>query len=159
MGLKDPVSVYLAANNDEARQVREICEQAGIEAYFTQDVSTVGLALLGPLSGVHDPRVWVEREDAERARAVVQVYEDRLRTLRGNPADSSAAPIDVECEDCGRVSSFAAALRGSVQECPHCLSYVDVGDMDDDGAWAEADEDSDAEGEFDNECDAASADE
>jgi Zn finger protein HypA/HybF involved in hydrogenase expression len=39
--------------------------------------------------------------------------------------------VFVRCDECGQTSRFTAKDRGSVQECPHCGEYVDVGKSDD----------------------------
>ena len=40
-----------------------------------------------------------------------------------------ASEISVVCEECGKESMFAARLIGTTQDCPHCMAYVDVGDV------------------------------
>lgn len=43
-------------------------------------------------------------------------------------AAPGGVPIEVLCEECGERTSFPAAQRGSVQECPHCGTFLDVGE-------------------------------
>jgi hypothetical protein len=47
MALRDPVAVYNAANNLEAQLLSNRLNEAGIEAHVTEDVSIVGVWLLG----------------------------------------------------------------------------------------------------------------
>ena len=84
------------------------------------------------------PRILVLEEDAERAGQLLLEWEGRERTkaqeMEGMP------PVEAVCENCGRNCSFPAAQRGSVQECPQCGGYIDVGDEEsaDEGDWGEA---------------------
>jgi hypothetical protein len=41
-------------------------------------------------------------------------------------AEDDDSFVRVTCEECGETSDFPASQRGSVQECLHCASYVDV---------------------------------
>lgn len=52
---------------------------------------------------------------------------ERRAAERRNP-DRAGTPIDVICEECGKRTSFPASMKESVQSCPHCGAYVDVGD-------------------------------
>jgi hypothetical protein len=36
--------------------------------------------------------------------------------------------VEAVCEECGKVATFPTAQRGSVQECPHCRAFIDVGE-------------------------------
>jgi hypothetical protein len=77
MGLRDPVAVYNAANNIEARLVCNLLNEADIEAYLIEDVSPVG-----GLSEIHKPQVWTDRADIERAKPVLEEYEQQQRQRR-----------------------------------------------------------------------------
>ena len=44
--------------------------------------------------------------------------------------------IETLCEDCRQSSTFAGSLDGTVQNCPHCSSFVDVGEFE----WEAEDE-------------------
>jgi hypothetical protein len=74
------------------------------------------------------PRILVFAEDAERAKRLLLTVEARERT-KAQEAEASP-PIEAVCEKCGTRASFPAALRGSVQECPQCGSYLDVGNKE-----------------------------
>ncbi len=142
MPLHDPVAVYNAATNIEAHVVRTALLNAGIEAHVTEDVSQVGTWMLGLLPEIHRPQVWVDREHIDRARPVLVEY-DRARAVQAGALSLQAIdapPIDVLCEDCGQRTLFGAALRGSIQRCPHCGAYVDVGQDDFWEQWQGADD-------------------
>ena len=127
MGLKDPMAVYTAANNLEAHCICQMLFAEGIEAATVEDESRVGNAsIFGLMPGLHKPQVWVEKADAERARPLLAEFEETARR-RELPADNWE-PIKVVCEECGKATLFPASKLGAVETCPHCQSYVDVGE-------------------------------
>lgn len=130
MALKDPFAAYDAADNVEAQLVCGLLTDAGIEAAVVEDMSQAGLWVGGTIAGIHKPQVWIERHEAQRAQPVIATYERRLAERRAaeRTAGVVGLPIDVTCEKCGRRSTFPAAQLGTIQNCPHCLAYVDVGE-------------------------------
>lgn len=142
MDLKNPIAVYNARTNLEAHVITMFLIEAGIDAQATEDHSLVGLWMFGTLPEIHKPQVWVSGADAERARQLLVEHEDRLaERLQGESEGASTAPIDIVCEECQQATSFPPALRGTIQDCPHCGAYVDVEPSDgDDEFWHESDE-------------------
>jgi len=134
MALSDPVAAYNAANNMEANYVRDALVAAGIEAFTTEDHSVVGIWVGGLVPEIHKPQVWIERADTERAKPVLDEYERRAAELRATQVarDEAADAIEVVCEECGARSPFPAAQKGSVQQCPQCGAFLDVGDQPED---------------------------
>jgi hypothetical protein len=128
MALRDPIAVYNAANNMEAHLVRNALVASGIEAHVTEDLSRAGTWVGGVISEIHKPQIWVDQTDVERAKSVLEDFERRAAERRNATAETTegAPPIEVVCGECGERSSFPASQRDSVQECPHCLAYVDV---------------------------------
>jgi hypothetical protein len=145
MPLQDPVAVYNAASNVEAIQVCNALVAAGIEAHITEDHSAVGFSVYGRLAEIHKPQVWVARADIERARPVLIEYERRAAELQPQEV-GIGEPIEVVC-DCGQTTRFPATQRGSVQECPACGAFLDVGEAEDSEDWGEPEPDETAEGE------------
>lgn len=140
MGLQDPVAVYNAASNHEAQLVCIHLNEAGVEAYVTEDISLVGVWVFGLLPEIHKPQVWVDRSAIEQAKLFLEEFERKLRAQLAS--DANASPLDAEevdsfCEECGRNSFFPASQQGSVQDCPHCGAYMDVGEVSDHGEWRE----------------------
>jgi len=85
-------------------------------------------------------KVWIERTDAERARPILAEYEQRTseRRVADRRNDLAASePILVTCDECGTQSEFPAAQKGSVQNCPKCYAYVDVGEDIEFEGWDE----------------------
>ncbi len=126
MPLTDPVVAYRAGTNLEAFQVCNLLVAAGIAAEVIEDVSGVAVWYIGFLPAVHDPKVWVERADAARVQPLLVEYEDRIIDRR--LADPAGLPVEVVCGECGQPATFPAAHTGTVQNCPHCRAYVDVGE-------------------------------
>lgn len=130
MPLQDPVAVYNAGTNVEAILVRDVLTDAGIEAFVVEDLSQVGAWVGGLVPEIHKPQVYVDRADMERARPVLTKYDERASQLRKGDRADDASPIEMVCEECDGDMTFPASQRGSVQECPHCGAYVDVGESD-----------------------------
>jgi threonine dehydratase len=124
MALIDPVKIYAASSNLEAEMIRRRLLAAGIEAHAGEDVSTVGFSLFGTIAGVFDAGVFVSRPDAVQAMEVIREHERQQAERAGGAA------VEATCEDCGKTSSFAAAQRGTVQNCPHCDAFMDVGEVE-----------------------------
>jgi hypothetical protein len=142
MALVDPVKIYAAASNVEAQMICRLLQAAGVEAFAGEDFSAVGAWWGGTVPGVFDASVYVSRADAEEAAALIRQHE-RLRAER-----SSALGTEVEatCEDCGKLAAFPAAQRGTVQNCPHCGAFLDVGEGDlPGGLRAESDDEEDGQ--------------
>jgi hypothetical protein len=138
MPLQEPVAVYNASNNIEAQVICNILNDAGVEAYVTQDVSQVGTWLFGLLPEIHKPQVWIDRSEVDRAKPILEEYErqliERRKADQQEIADKNAS-VQADCEECGRSSAFPSSQRGTVQDCPYCGAYVDVGDSPDAEEW------------------------
>jgi len=144
MALEDPVAVYNATSNIEAHLVKMWLFDAGIEAFVLEDLSTAGLWMFGTLPEIHKPQVWINKADQERAQPILDQYEqDVAERNRANEQTRSdtGPPIEVVCDECDKTSLFPASQRGTIQDCPACGAFVDVGEIDeDDPFWLEAEE-------------------
>lgn len=138
MAFRDPVAIYNAANNMQAIFVRDALIAAEVDAFVIEDVSQVGTWVGGLIPEIHKPQVWVERTDMERAKPILDDFERRSNELRDAGAEDGAPAIEVVCEECGRPASFPAVQAGSVQQCPHCGAYVDVGEGDMPTGWEDS---------------------
>jgi hypothetical protein len=146
MALHDPVAIFTASTNARAQALCHLLGRSGVEAHVTEDFSLVGLWVGGTLPGIHSPKVWVDRADAERAAAILQEHQQRESELQADPASTAdQEQVQTVCEECGRFIAFPASQRGSVQECPHCRAYVDVGPEQEAGDWEEDQGESPAE--------------
>jgi hypothetical protein len=138
MALNDPVAVYNAANNVEAQFVSNTLRNAGIESHVTEDVSQVGVWLFGLLPEIHKPQVWVDRNVLDQAKPILADYERGMierQEAEGKKVAVGEATIEAVCEECGHLSLFPAEQTGTVQDCPCCGAYVDVGESPDSEEW------------------------
>jgi hypothetical protein len=125
MGFRDPVAAYNAANNVQAHLVCGLLVDTGIEAKVIEDVSQIGVWIGGLVPEIHKPQVWIDRADIERAAPILAEYDQRIAARE--TALTKDEVIEIICDECGMLSSYPAAQNGSVQNCPHCRAFVDVG--------------------------------
>jgi hypothetical protein len=135
--------VYRAKNGAQAHLLVMALEEAGIKAeiqgtIFHPASATADNLLTDAAPWWDAPRILVCAQDAERARRLLLEWEARERK-KAQEAEASP-PIEAVCEECGSRSSFPAAQRGSVQQCPQCGAYVDVGEDDLPDGWEEGPE-------------------
>lgn len=126
MKLRDPIVAYVAASNLELQVVVSLLSEAGIKALGVEETSPMTGAVTGYLPEIHRPKLWIERVDSERVGKILADYEAR-NALRRNRRESGLDVI-VRCDACGEESEYDASLAGSVQNCPECGAFVDVGD-------------------------------
>ncbi len=127
MELRDPVIVYTALTNLEAHVVATMLGSNDVPAYAVEDQSGASIWAFGTISQFHKPNVFVDRSNFDKAAKLVLQFEERQRELR-NP-DECDTKIAVRCEECGKSSMFPESQSGTVQECPKCNAYVDVGEL------------------------------
>jgi hypothetical protein len=135
MELHDPVVVYTAADNAEAAHVCQMLTDAGIEAYFMADDPTTAGTALGLMPQIHKPRVWVDRQDVERAQPLLLEHERRVQERREGRDQREGEPVVVTCDRCGERAAFPPEQRGTVQSCPSCGGYLDVGEEGHPEGW------------------------
>ena len=74
---------------------------------------------------------------------MIDEYERRAgeRNEARRHAQTGEPPLEVLCEECNQTSSFPSEQAGTVQSCPRCGAYVDVGQLDEgEPFWMENDE-------------------
>jgi hypothetical protein len=64
-----------------------------------------------------------------------------LGELSGSAVETDSEQVEAVCEECGCRASFPAQERGTVQECPKCGAYLDVGDAELPEGWKGANDD------------------
>jgi hypothetical protein len=134
MGLQEPVAVYNAGTNIEAVVVCEALVASGIEAHVVEDASPAGMWMFGLLPEIHKPQVWVDRSDVQAAEAVLTKYEQGREVDAAKVRESTLIPV--QCEECGKHLVYTADREGSIETCPSCGAYVDVGECEIEG-WEE----------------------
>ena len=135
MPLLDPYAAFMATTNIEARLVCEMLRDEGIEAEVIEDVSTTGLWQGGSPAELHKPQVWIEKEARDKAKPILDEYEQSVAARKQTAADG---PIEVLCEECNTKSTFPPEMNGTTQNCQVCSAYVDVGNLVDIEGWDEA---------------------
>lgn len=130
MDLEDPVVAYVAENNIEAAFLADMLVDGGVRAHAQADESVVGLWAFGKLPQVHKPRIWIARQDQERAAPLLSTFERQKVARSKHKPVAGDETLDVVCEECAKVSVFPRKLEGTVQECRNCRAHVDVGDFD-----------------------------
>ncbi len=128
VALANPVHLYTAAGNLAAHSAVIWLASNGVQAHVIEDNSGVSLFAFGTISQFHQPQVFVDKSDLQRATELMREFENqqsqRLEEL------SDAPMITSECEECGTASQFPATQDGSTQNCPKCGVYMDVGVLD-----------------------------
>lgn len=126
---KDKRCVYVANTQASAIGVSHWLEQVGIENILV-DKTTLGFSY-GVSFTSSDPaadgwQIWVKDPgQIERALELIAVRDQRRQDRR------KLGEIEATCEECGQGSFFSGSQRGTVQNCPHCGRYMDVGGIDD----------------------------
>ena len=129
MNFEKPVVAYTADSNYDTHLIVEFLRDKGVTAFAVEDQSLAGVWAFGTLPQIHKPAVWVEEVDLDRANVAIAAFEEERAGLR-HPSHA-LGDIQVNCEECGRDSTFAGSLHGTIQVCPHCQAYIDVGEMPD----------------------------
>lgn len=143
MTLTHPYLAYNAVNDLEAHLVCNLLNDAEIEAVVSDDASPVGTWLGSMIPVVQKTRVMIDEADVDRARPLLDEYQRRL--IERQNADPVEGSIEAVCQECGARSAFPVSLTGTVQNCPHCDAYVDVGDESTADEWQEVSDDEPAE--------------
>ena len=125
--LDDPVLAYTANDNLEAHSIVTWLHSDGVRAYAVEDNSGVSIYAFGTLSQFHNPQVFVDRADLEAAGELLRQFEAKRDASRRDLADTP--PISSKCEVCGTVSDFPASQDGTIQNCPKCDEFMDIGSL------------------------------
>jgi hypothetical protein len=126
---RDPKCVHVADSLSEAEAAVDFLKGHGLPARII-DPATVGdpLGLTGTAgAGVPSPGLEVWVDDAANAAPALQKLQEFAADQTKKGADKETkGPVEAECEECGKTSTFPAAQRDSTQDCPHCGAYLDV---------------------------------
>lgn len=104
------VCIYEAASNNDANLLAMFLNDEGIEALAVEDNSAVGLYALGALPGIHRPKVFVHRDNAQVALEMVERFEKK-EPVSGKISESlfcyhcgtECKPETEVCADCGQI--------------------------------------------------------
>ena len=152
MEMRDGVVAYIVASNLEAQDVCSLLRAEGISAMAVEDASPAGMWIGGLAPQLHKPEVWVQKADAERVHPILEAYKQRLAKrqdagVTGKSVDGeliTAGSIEATCEECGQRSTFPISQNETVQTCPHCGEFMDVGNIEEIEGWDDAPKEPDA---------------
>src|SRR5436190_19375287 len=130
---QEVIEVYRAKNGMQAKLFADALEDAGVRAQvqgdlFNPEAQTAAHPLFEAAPYWDAPRILVFASDETKARQLLAELEARDRSS-GSTAEVTGPDIAAVCEDCGHTAAYPAAQRGTVQDCPHCGAFVDVGEM------------------------------
>ncbi len=148
---RDRRCVFVADTMGQAVSTATWLTEQGFPARVMDLMTLGGLEGLTPLApgsiSLRGLEVWVLDPD-QAAEALALVEEDTAARAQRAAEAERQGPVEVVCEECGRPSIFPGRQRGTVQDCPHCGSYLDVEnpggpagpEAEDDGAYGTAEE-------------------
>ena len=119
----EPILIRRTNTVEEADIIVAWLEERGVKA-TVPDRDNPGVLAFG-VTDVEGIEIYVaDAETAERARTLL-VQHDRERGAESATA-GLADYVEVTCEECGQVNSFASDALGSVQECSQCGAFLDM---------------------------------
>lgn len=136
MELKDPIVIYTGESNNDAWAAMRYLDARGVEAYVVENNSAATFTVFGGIPGIHQPQVYVSKEDAPHAKEML----DQFIALAIKRNQNLPTKIQAECEKCHKVTEFSSSLDGTVQMCPHCRAYMEVGEFEDFEEFADFDD-------------------
>ncbi len=149
--------------SDEERAVELISnflQEKGIEVEIVHHMpESDGMGLTPFASSGSSNHLEVLVKDVEKlqdARQLLTRYSGEILE-QAQVVDLQPAQVVVECDDCEETNVYPGELQGTVQECEHCGSYLDVPGGDDQYDWSIVDEtvaEDDMEQEEDPDADA-----
>ncbi len=122
LGLAEVVAGWLS-DHGIAAQVMDAATLGGFDGLTW--LSSTGVAARGIEVWVRDPA------RASEAKALLEAQGEAL-TAQASRRGEGAAEVEVACDECGAMNTFAAADGGRVQSCARCGAYVDVPGGEDD---------------------------
>jgi hypothetical protein len=140
MDERDPRTVFVAENVKLADAVVQLLAANSIPA----EIAPVAPVETSALTGMSDapeefPILVNDPTKAEEARTLLANAEKipEVRAVLEKRA-SRTGTVEATCEDCGKTSTWPATAMGTTEVCPHCGSYMDVPDPEDD-EWSDVD--------------------
>lgn len=139
---RDPRCVHFARTMSEAVITVSTLVMHGIPARVIDEMTGGGLGGLTVFGSdtAGGIAVWVDDPaQADEARELLLEMKDQIieRSTR-----KESGPLLVVCDKCGKEHEYEGAYRGTVQECPSCGHFLDIGEVEESMDWntAEIDE-------------------
>ena len=132
---KDNRCVYVTTTQASAIGVSLWLESHGIQTLL-MDTTTlgipVGISFSQDTARADGWQVWVKEES--QFNTACQLLTEREEN-RSQAAE--LGPVLATCESCGEVNTFEGRFRGTVQDCPKCGQFMDVGGKEEEFEWPE----------------------
>ncbi len=130
---RDARCVFVAADEGSADMIAGILTAGGFPAQVAN--RGTGWAFAG-VPGVGDSgtdsgfEVWVV--DAAHVDAAKKLLAEEVESADAarRKREELTGTVSAVCEECGKSSDWPANLMGTTQDCPHCQSFLDVPDPD-----------------------------
>ncbi len=132
MTYRDPRCVMVADSFGAAAVVVSWLEKHDIQAEVMNQSTSEALSAIY-VGGVSSNGIEVWVLDSEQVPRAIELLaeQEMLRTTRTAARQAIGEPIDALCEDCGTATTFPPEMAGTVQDCPNCGAYLDVGEEED----------------------------
>lgn len=92
------VCIHEAASNNDAHLLALFLNNKGIASSVVEDNSGIGLYSLGTFPGIHNPKVFVHRDDVKIAHEMVARYEKKQPVSQKISDDTFCYHCGVKCE-------------------------------------------------------------
>ena len=117
--LIDPVAVYTAESNAQAKLLASILVESGVPAVAIEDLSPGGLFSLGTLSELHRPQVFVDTSNIPAAADLIRDFEGHSATTSETfcyHCGSPVATMSSECDHCGSTLQWDGVVYRPLDE-------------------------------------------
>ena len=133
---KNKRCVFVADTQAAAQGISHWLDRYGIENLLI-DKTTLGMSN-GVSFTSNDPssdgwQVWIK--DPDRIEEALELLDERRQV---QDKKSKMAPVNATCEECGATSEFTGSQRGSIQDCPKCGKFMDVGGLEEEFEWPDS---------------------
>lgn len=143
MAEENPLTVFVAESQQVAEAVVGLLAANGIPAeVHVPPIDTTSEPLTGASEVVFrntefEVRVTAETKLTEAKELIASaVGAGAVRAVREKRAARTGS-VTATCEDCDKSSEWPAEVMGTTETCPHCGSYMDIPDPDED--WSGVD--------------------
>jgi hypothetical protein len=140
----EPRCILTTQEPGAAESIVALLKENGFDASI-QAVAEKGLEGVGAMSGFGSETKGIFLPDEDQATQAIAFLREALAPPEPTEPEKEY-DIVVVCEECGHQVIFSSKLKGTVQECPKCIAYMDVPDEEDDFDYGEPEEDEGVKG-------------
>lgn len=144
MSASDPNCVFVTSNTEAADIIVDWLRSQGVQAEVQTHIKESDGVMMTPFANSDTSNhLEIHIADVDRAEEIRELILSRKDDLLSHAESVDKAPPEdmvVECEACGKSSVYPGEMQGTVQECQHCGSYLDVPGGEDEFDWSIVDE-------------------